>query len=110
LTNARFLQFQLRDYRIKPGEMDDWLEEWSSRIRPLREAAGFTVVGAWAVRDQDRFLWILAHDDFEAADQRYYASAERRAIHPDPARHLAQTEQAFIEPMVAPPRPRRRHI
>ncbi|HEY8759561.1 MAG TPA: hypothetical protein VIP52_01465 [Candidatus Dormibacteraeota bacterium] len=53
--------------------------------------------GAWTIAGQDRFAWILAHDDFEAADRRYYASAERGAFQPDPARLLAATEQHFVD-------------
>ena len=93
------MRFQLRDYRIKPGEMRDWVGEWSAHIRPLREKFGFQVVGAWVLAEQDRFLWILAREDFEAADRRYYESAERRALDPDPARHLAVIEQHFMEPV-----------
>lgn len=92
------MRWQLRDYRVKPGEMREWISEWSAQIRPLREKFGFQVKGAWTIAEQDRFLWILAHEDFEAADRGYYASEERRALDPDPARHLDRTEQSFIEP------------
>ena len=93
------MHFQLRDYRIKPGEMEDWLSEWTAKVRPLREQFGFEVVGAWIIRGEDRFLSILARDDFEVADRRYYASPERKMIKPDPARHLAGSDQHFVEPV-----------
>lgn len=38
---------QLRTYRVKPGAMDAWVREWTEEIRPLREQAGFTVLGPW---------------------------------------------------------------
>jgi hypothetical protein len=91
------MRLQLRDYLVKPGEMDAWIAEWARHVRPLREAMGFKVLGAWAVRAEDRFVWILGHDDFDAADERYYASPERRSLDPDPARHLAETRHAFID-------------
>jgi hypothetical protein len=93
------VRFQLRDYRVKPGEMRQWLAEWSAQIRPLREKFGFQVVSAWAIPDQDRFIWILAREDFESADRQYYESAERHALDPNPARHLAATDQQFIDPV-----------
>jgi len=93
------MQYQLRDYRIKPGEVDEWMAAWSTRIRPLREEFGFRVMGAWLVAEQDRFIWILGREDFAAADERYYESAARASIQPDPARHLASSEHAFIEPV-----------
>ena len=76
--------------------MQDWVAEWSRHVRPLRERFGFQVVGAWVVPDADRFIWILAHDDFETVDARYYKSSERRSIQPDPARHLANTAHTFM--------------
>jgi hypothetical protein len=94
------VRWQLRDYRVKPGEMSGWLDEWSVKIRPLREKFGFRVAGGWAVTDQDRFVWIIGHEDFEAADKRYYASEERRALDPDPARHLAATDLHFVEAII----------
>jgi hypothetical protein len=93
------MRFQLRDDRVIPGEMEMWVNEWTAKIRPLREQFGFEAVGAWTMAEHDRFLWILAHDDFEAADGRYYASAERRSRQPDPARHLASADRQFLQPV-----------
>ena len=52
---------QLRIYTIKPGEMKDWIEEWSTRLVPLRKRYGFEVVGSWTIDGEDRFVWILEH-------------------------------------------------
>lgn len=41
---------QLRDYRIAPGAMEDWVAEWRRRIVPIRRAVGFTVSAAWVIR------------------------------------------------------------
>jgi hypothetical protein len=75
--------------------MAEWLAEWRTAIVPLRRRHGFQVVGAWTAAD-DRFVWILGHDDFGAADAAYYASPERAAISPDPARHLDRIDTAMI--------------
>lgn len=81
---------QLRDYRIRRGELDGFVAEWLAGIAPLRRKLGFEIPGAWAVPDEDRFLWLLSHaggwEEFEAADAAYYASPERTALSPDPAR------------------------
>jgi len=84
--------WQLREYTVKSGEMGDWLAEWREKIVPLRERFGFRVLGAWTVEGADQFVWILGHDgeSWEDADRAYYDSAERKAITPDPARHLAR--------------------
>ena len=77
--------------------METWLEEWHEHVRRLRIAHGFTVLGPWVGDGGDTFVWILGHDgDFEAADAAYYASDERRALDPDPARHVAHQEVTFM--------------
>lgn len=87
------MEYMLRDYRVKPGEMEDFVSEWKTKIVPLRKKLGFEVVGAWTVGD-GRFVWILGYQgksgDFEEANERYYSSKERKAMKPDPARHLAE--------------------
>ena len=90
-------RYQLRVQRVERGAMDSWLEEWHEHVRPLRLAYGFSVVGPWVGEDGETFVWILGHDgDFEEADAAYYASDERRALDPDPARHVASEELRFM--------------
>jgi hypothetical protein len=88
---------QLRVYQIKPGAMDEWIREWRVHVRPLRERHGFAVLGAWLAPNDDTFVWILAHEAFEAANDAYYASSERRALDPDPARHVLATSTWMIQ-------------
>ena len=90
---------QLRDYRIQPGAMGQWVKEWAERVRPLREQLGFKVVGAWTIEAENRFVWILSWGgagSFEDADRAYYASPERVALAPDPARHIVSSEHRML--------------
>jgi NIPSNAP len=90
------MQDQLRIYTIKNGEMAAWVDEWKRLIAPLRQRHGFAIVGSWTVDEGDRFVWILRYDGpktWEEADAAYYASPERAAMQPDPARHIARSEQ-----------------
>ncbi len=100
--------FQLRVHRIARGAMEQFVREWNQHVRPLRLAFGFSIVGPWVGDDGETFVWILAHDgDFEAADEAYYASPERRALDPDPARHIAETRTWLMRsPSTAPGRER----
>ena len=85
---------QIREYAVKPGEMGEWIQEWRAKVVPLRERFGFEVLGAWTIDQTDRFVWIIRYAgprSFEEADADYYGSAERKAMTPDPARHLAET-------------------
>ncbi len=100
------MECQLRDYRTKPGELSEWIEEWLTRVYPLRVKMGFRIIAAWVVEEESRFLWILGWEgppgSFEEADRAYYNSPERPPLSPDPARHLKKTEHSFITPVTIP--------
>jgi hypothetical protein len=86
---------QLRIYTVRPGRFDAWLAEWRERVVPLRRRFGFRVLGPWVDEETRTFVWLLEYDGedgFEAADERYYTSDERRSLDPDPARHLEVVE------------------
>ena len=91
------MEWQLRIYEIEPGEVDDWIAEWRAHVEPLRRLHGFRVLGPWV--DDHMFVWLLGYDGddgFATADRRYYESDERRAVDPDPARHIASTEVRML--------------
>jgi NIPSNAP len=85
---------ELRIYTVKPGAMEAWVAEWREHVYPLRRKLGFSIPAAWVVEGEDRFIWLLEYvgDDYEAANEAYYSSRERRAVEPEPTRHLAATE------------------
>jgi len=90
------MQWELRLYRAKDGELDAFVREWRQHVLPLRRAKGFDVLGPWVAED-GRFVWILGHEDLAAADAAYYASPERAAVDPDPARHLEEATHVRME-------------
>ena len=93
------MTWQIREYTVKPGEMDEWADEWRKRIVPLREKYGFRVLGAWTVDGTDQFVWIISYDgprSWDEANSDYYGSDERKALVPDPARHLVHTETRLM--------------
>ena len=82
------MELQLRDYRILAGHMDDWIAGWERGIVPLRRQEGFEIVGAWVDRPHDRFVWVVGYagaEGFEAAEERYHASAARLGLDPNPS-------------------------
>jgi NIPSNAP len=91
--------WQLREYTVKPGEMAQWIEEWRRHIVPLRERQGFKVLGAWTIDGTDQFVWIIGYDgpkSWQEANDDYYASPERKALDPDPARHLVRQQARLM--------------
>ena len=89
------MTYQVRVTEIEPGMMDVFIQEWVGTVARLRRRRGFTIVGAWAIEGTNDFVWILGYDGeegFAAADAAYYASEERKAFDPDPARLIVSTD------------------
>ena len=92
------MHFQLREYTIEDGRLDDFVRAWRELILPLRVSLGFSVFGPWVERDASRFVWLVGFDgDIRAADERYYASRERAAMDPDPARFIVESRRVWLE-------------
>jgi hypothetical protein len=85
---------ELRNYQIIEGSLDQWVEEWRSRIAPIRRELGFSIERVWTVQDESRFVWLLSYpgdwEAFEAADRAYYNSPQRRSLDPNPARLIQE--------------------
>jgi NIPSNAP protein len=97
------METQVRVYRIKPGQLDAFVEEWREQMAPLRQRFGFEVVAAWASQEDDTFVWVLSHEgDFAAVDREYYMSPERAALDPDPARHILEPRAFRARPVPFP--------
>ena len=91
---------QLRDYSIKPGQLDTFADLWSKTVRPLRQKKGFTVESAWTIPSESRFVWIVSYDGpdgWEAANRDYYDSPERKTMQPDPASFITAQRTVFVE-------------
>jgi hypothetical protein len=99
---------QLRIYTLNRGALAEFAAEWRDQIAPLRQKLGFRILGAWSAKATNQFVWLLAYDGpqpWELADQAYYQAPERRAMSPDPARHIARVEQYFVDEVRAPAGP-----
>lgn len=91
---------QLRLYTINKGALAQFAQEWNEGIRPLREKLGFRIRGAWTCESTNQFIWLMEYDgpeSWDAKDRAYFDSAERKAMQPDPARHIARVEQYFVK-------------
>lgn len=94
------MQEQIRIYTINKGGLQQFVAEWQEKIRPLREKLGFKVTAAWAIESTNQFVWIQCYDGektWQELDAAYFASDERRAMQPDPARLIARMENYFAE-------------
>ena len=76
---AAVMHFQLREYTIVDGRLDDFVREWRELVLPLRLSLGFSVFGPWVEREASRFVWIVGFDgDIRAAERRVLRVARAR--------------------------------
>jgi hypothetical protein len=92
------VRYQLREYTIEGGRLDDFVREWRELVLPLRVTMHFNVLGPWVERGASRFVWIVGYDgDLAAANRAYYESDERQAMQPDPARLVVDARTVWLE-------------
>jgi hypothetical protein len=93
---------QVRMYVVKDGSLDAFVGVFREHLIPLRAKFGFTVLGAWTVPEESRFIWVAGYDGpgtIQEAHERYYASPDRLALRPDPATMLAEVRAWFATPV-----------
>jgi hypothetical protein len=99
---------QVRSYVVKEGMLDEFVRVFVEQLVPLRAKFGFSVIGAWTVPEERRFVWVTGYDgpgSIQEAHERYYASPDRLAVRPDPGSLLDETNAWFATPVagVSPP-------
>jgi hypothetical protein len=91
---------QLRIYTMKAGQLDAWIDLFGRGISPLRAAHGFEIE-AWRSSRTDQFVWIVRREgsieEFEAADEAYYALPEHKPLHVEALGYLEKGESWFLE-------------
>ena len=74
---------QLRRYKVRTEDWDEFVALFFEHIVPAREALGFRVDGVWGDRESGTFAWVVSHEapgGWEAGDRAYYDSPERRSV------------------------------
>lgn len=66
--------FELRQYRMRPGQRDAWVRFMEDRIIPFQSARGMVIVGSWlGETEDDLYVWMRRFED-EAERERLYAA------------------------------------
>jgi hypothetical protein len=93
---------QLRVYTMKEGRLDDWVDLFHRGTLPLRRAHGFEIE-AWTAPETNQFVWLVTregtNEEFEAADEAYYALPEHTPIHEEALNYLDKGESWFLDPV-----------
>lgn len=66
--------FEIRQYKIRPGKMDEWLEYMQQTILPFQIARGMVVCGSYRGEEDDSvYIWIRRFNS-EAEREQLYAA------------------------------------
>ena len=56
--------FELRDYRTKPGQRDNWVKYMEEIIIPFQSSKGMVIVGSWVDQEEDdHYIWMRRFED-----------------------------------------------
>ena len=93
---ARPIVTQVRIYTINRGQLDSWIKLFNERIVPTSAKYDVRVIGAWANRPQNEFIWVRT---FESDDKLkvYEASPERAEYSGQTSAHIAKIEVRTVE-------------
>jgi hypothetical protein len=65
--------FELRQYRTRPGQRENWVRFMAEQIVPFQTSKGMVVLGQWiGEQEDDLFVWMRQFDS-EAERVRLYA-------------------------------------
>ena len=69
--------FELREYRTKPGQRENWVRFMEEVIIPFQVAHGMVVVGSFVgEQEDDLYVWIRRFDDETERERLYKAVYE----------------------------------
>ena len=64
--------YELRQYKINPGRMDEWVEFMENDIIPFQVSRGMVITGSWrGEEDETVYVWMRRFDS-EAERERLY--------------------------------------
>ena len=69
--------FELRQYKIRPGKMEQWLDYMQNEIIPFQVSKGMVICGSFRGETDDSvYVWIRRFESEEQREQLYKAVYE----------------------------------
>jgi hypothetical protein len=66
--------FELRQYRTRPGQRENWVRFAEEEVIPFQISKGMVIVGSWTgEQEDDLFVWMRRFES-EAERERLYAA------------------------------------
>ena len=64
--------FEIRQYEIRPGKMEEWIDFMQTKIIPFQVSQGMVVCGSYRGEDDDSVYFWIRRFDSEADRERLY--------------------------------------
>ena len=64
--------FEIRQYEIRPGKMEEWIDFMQTKIIPFQVSQGMLVCGSYRGEDDDSVYFWIRRFDSEADRERLY--------------------------------------
>jgi hypothetical protein len=69
--------FELRNYRMRPGQREQWVKFMEEVIIPFQVSKGMVIVGSFVgAEDPDLYVWIRRFDNDQERERLYQAVYE----------------------------------
>jgi hypothetical protein len=69
--------FELRQYRTKPGQRENWVRFMEEVIIPFQVSKGMVIVGSWTgEQEDDLYVWVRRFDNESDRERLYKAVYE----------------------------------
>jgi hypothetical protein len=100
--------FELREYRMREGQRDKWIQYMDDVIIPFQVSRGMIIVGSFAGEtEEDLWVWVRRFESEEERVRLYaavYESDEWKARIAPPIGELIDRERSVVRRIVPSPR------
>ncbi len=99
---------ELRQYRMRPGQRDNWVTYMEEVIIPFQTAKGMSILGSWVgEEEEDLFVWIRRFESEQERERLYkevYDSDEWKEKIAPSIPEMLDREKAKVTRMMPTPR------
>ena len=96
--------FEIRQYQIYPGKMDEWINFMESRVAPFFLAHGMVISAMFrSEEDKNLFIWIRRFDNEAHREKLYqtvYESKDWQKNYKPTVRKLVDVEKTIVHRVI----------
>jgi hypothetical protein len=100
--------FELREYRMRPGQRENWVKFMEEVIIPFQVSKGMVIAGSFVgEEEEDLYVWLRRFEDEQEREQLYLAVYESERWQDEilpRVRELIDRERMVIRRLVPTPK------